>query len=95
RWHYVREQVQRGSLELIKVLGEENSADAFTKPLDKSRLAKLNEMMGITVVSRVPAKQGRSVFAKAGPAAAHPTTFYLYIASETNRRDAKGAPSQA
>ncbi|OWZ18825.1 Copia type Polyprotein [Phytophthora megakarya] len=50
RWHYVREQVQRGALGLINVLGEENPADAFTKPLEKSRLAKLSEMMGITVV---------------------------------------------
>ncbi|KAE9312992.1 hypothetical protein PR003_g19619 [Phytophthora rubi] len=47
RWHYVREQVQRGSIELVKIQGEENPADAFTKPLDKARLNKLCEMMGI------------------------------------------------
>ncbi|GMF26441.1 unnamed protein product [Phytophthora fragariaefolia] len=47
RWHYVREQVQRGSIELVKIQGEENPADAFTKPLDKARLNKLCEIMSI------------------------------------------------
>ncbi|KAL7997789.1 putative reverse transcriptase, RNA-dependent DNA polymerase [Plasmopara halstedii] len=51
RWHYVREQVQRGSIALVKVRGEENPADAFTKPLDKTRLESLGALMGITTVA--------------------------------------------
>ncbi|GMF24341.1 unnamed protein product [Phytophthora fragariaefolia] len=47
RWHYVREQVQRGSIEMVTIQGEENPVDAFSKPLDKARLNKLCEMMGI------------------------------------------------
>jgi hypothetical protein len=49
RWHFVRDQVQGGMIELVKVKGEENPADAFTKPLDKVRLEKLCCMMGITM----------------------------------------------
>jgi hypothetical protein len=47
RWHFVRDQVQRGLIQLVKVKGEENPADAFTKPLDRIRLEKLCDMMGI------------------------------------------------
>lgn len=31
RWHYVREQVQKGVIELHKVKGEANFVDTFTK----------------------------------------------------------------
>lgn len=47
RWHYVREQVKSGMVSLYKVKGDENPADAFTKPLDKHRLQRLNKMMGV------------------------------------------------
>ncbi|KAG2759706.1 hypothetical protein PC116_g26209 [Phytophthora cactorum] len=47
RWHFVREQVQKGAIELHKVKGNENPADAFTKPLDKNRLKFLLELIGI------------------------------------------------
>ncbi|KAE8876126.1 hypothetical protein PF003_g39703 [Phytophthora fragariae] len=47
RWHYVREQVQKGVIELHKVRGEFNPADTFTKPLDKKRLKDLLQMTGV------------------------------------------------
>ncbi|POM77221.1 Integrase catalytic core protein [Phytophthora palmivora] len=47
RWHYVREQVQKGTVELHKVKGETNPADTFTKPLDKKRLKVLLQLAGI------------------------------------------------
>ncbi|CEG48738.1 FOG: Transposon-encoded proteins with TYA, reverse transcriptase, integrase domains in various combinations [Plasmopara halstedii] len=47
RWHFVRDQVQRGLIKLVKVKGENNPADAFTKPLDKVRLDKLCGMTGM------------------------------------------------
>ncbi|KAE9060786.1 hypothetical protein PF010_g30078 [Phytophthora fragariae] len=47
RWHYVREQVQKGVIELHKVRGEFNPADTFTKPLDKKRLKDMLQMTGV------------------------------------------------
>lgn len=47
RWHFVREQVEKCVVELHKVRGDENPADAFTKPLDKSRLKSLLELVGV------------------------------------------------
>ena len=41
RWHYVREQVQKGVIDLHKVKGEEKPADMFTKPFDKNLLRKM------------------------------------------------------
>ncbi|KAG3114316.1 hypothetical protein PI124_g6914 [Phytophthora idaei] len=35
RWRYVREQVEKGVIELHKMRGDTNPADAFTKPHDK------------------------------------------------------------
>uniref|UniRef100_H3G8H7 Reverse transcriptase Ty1/copia-type domain-containing protein n=1 Tax=Phytophthora ramorum TaxID=164328 RepID=H3G8H7_PHYRM len=47
RWHFVREQVEKGAIELHKVKGEINPADTFTKPLDKKRLKALLESIGV------------------------------------------------
>ncbi|GMF44250.1 unnamed protein product [Phytophthora fragariaefolia] len=41
RWPFVREQVEKGVLDLHKVRGADNPADGFTKPLDKQRLKRL------------------------------------------------------
>ena len=41
RWHYVREQVKQGVIDLHKVKGEEKPADMFTKPFDKNLLRKM------------------------------------------------------
>jgi hypothetical protein len=47
RWHFVREQVEKGVLDLHKVSGADNPADAFTKSLDKQRLKRLLMTVGI------------------------------------------------
>ncbi|KAG3188614.1 hypothetical protein PC128_g12117 [Phytophthora cactorum] len=47
RWYFVREQVQKGVVELHKVKGEVNPADTFTKPLHKKRLRELLRLAGV------------------------------------------------
>lgn len=47
RWHYVRDQVMKGLMEIHKVAGLENPADMFTKPLPKRSLAKYREKIGM------------------------------------------------
>ena len=39
RYHYVREQVDIGEINLLKVHTDDNLADPFTKPLPKDKLA--------------------------------------------------------
>ncbi|GMF51260.1 unnamed protein product [Phytophthora fragariaefolia] len=48
RWHFVREQVEKGTIDLHKGKGAENPADAFTKPLDKLRLKNLLWLVGVS-----------------------------------------------
>ncbi|KAE8952835.1 hypothetical protein PR003_g33422 [Phytophthora rubi] len=47
RWHFVREQVERGVIELHKIKGDVNPADTFTKTLDKLRLQNMLGLVGI------------------------------------------------
>ena len=47
RWHFVREQVKLKTVQLEKVPGESSPADAFTKALDKRRLARLMSLIGV------------------------------------------------
>jgi hypothetical protein len=47
RWHYVREQVEKGTIRLHKVKGEDNPADTFTKALEKKRLKRLLHDIGV------------------------------------------------
>jgi hypothetical protein len=47
RWHYVREQVEKGAITLHKVKGEDNPADTFTKALKKKRLKRLLQAIGV------------------------------------------------
>nr|KAE8934158.1 hypothetical protein PF009_g15856 [Phytophthora fragariae] len=47
RWHCVREQVEKGVIDLHKVCGDVNPADMFTKPLDKLRLKRMLALAGI------------------------------------------------
>lgn len=44
----MREQVQKRVIELLKDQGEENPTDAFTKSLDKKRLKRLLQLVGVT-----------------------------------------------
>lgn len=47
RWHYVREQIDKGAVEFYKVKGTDNPADTLTKPLDKTRLHQLLRLTGV------------------------------------------------
>ncbi|OWY99509.1 Integrase, catalytic core protein, partial [Phytophthora megakarya] len=47
RWHFMREQVEKGAIHLHKIKGDVNPADFFTKPLDKVRLKTLLQLIGI------------------------------------------------
>ncbi|KAE9138475.1 hypothetical protein PF010_g950 [Phytophthora fragariae] len=49
RWHFVREQVERGVIELHKIRGDVNPADPFTKPLNKLRLQNMLGLVGIGI----------------------------------------------
>ena len=40
RYHFVRDEVQKGHVDLRYVPTEDNVADVFTKPVSKPRLAK-------------------------------------------------------
>lgn len=47
KYHYLREQVEKGSIELKHCSGKDNIADLFTKPLPKLRFSKLVEKLGL------------------------------------------------
>lgn len=47
RWHFVREQVEKGVIDQHEVCGDVNPADMFTKPLDKLRLKQILALSGI------------------------------------------------
>jgi hypothetical protein len=49
RYHFVREQVEAGTLALKKIDTKENLADIFTKPLDKNQFSIISSnIMTIT-----------------------------------------------
>ncbi|KAE9191830.1 hypothetical protein PF005_g11110 [Phytophthora fragariae] len=48
RWHYVRDQVVKMTVELWKVKTDDNPSDLMTKPLASDRFAILNSMIGVT-----------------------------------------------
>ncbi|CAI5723245.1 unnamed protein product [Peronospora destructor] len=48
RWHYVRDQVVKRTVELWKVKTEINPSDLMTKPLASGRLEKLSGIIGMT-----------------------------------------------
>lgn len=48
KWHYVREQVMKKELYLLKVKSVDNPADLFTKPLAKQRFELLSRQIGMT-----------------------------------------------
>ncbi|KAJ8517172.1 hypothetical protein ON010_g18360 [Phytophthora cinnamomi] len=47
KWHYVREQVRKKELYMLKVRSEDNPADLFTKPLAKARFVSLSTKIGM------------------------------------------------
>ncbi|GMF55152.1 unnamed protein product [Phytophthora fragariaefolia] len=48
RWHYVRDQVVKKTVELWKVKTDVNPSDLMTKPLASDRFELLNDMIGMT-----------------------------------------------
>ncbi|GMF35188.1 unnamed protein product [Phytophthora fragariaefolia] len=48
RWHYLRDQVVKKTVELRKVKTDVNPSDLMTKPLASDRFEMLNDMIGMT-----------------------------------------------
>ncbi|KAE8907367.1 Retrovirus-related Pol polyprotein from transposon TNT 1-94 [Phytophthora fragariae] len=47
RHHFIRERVDMEEIEVLRVPGSENVADAFTKPLSRAKFEKHREVMGL------------------------------------------------
>jgi len=47
KFHLLKDQVNKGRLELGHYASKEQVADVFTKPLNPSRFEKLRELMGL------------------------------------------------
>ncbi|GMF52583.1 unnamed protein product [Phytophthora fragariaefolia] len=67
RWHYVREQVEKGAIKLHKVKGEENPTDPFTKALEKKHLKRLLQDIGVGTAIYVEEQSSRRACWKAQP----------------------------
>ena len=46
-YHWIREQVERRTIAVSHVPGDENPADIFTKPLGRIKFAKFRAMLGL------------------------------------------------
>ena len=46
RFHFIRDEVQKGSVEIFYVPSEDNMADIFTKPASKFKFSKFSSMRG-------------------------------------------------
>ena len=51
RYHYVREQVDIGEINLLKIHTDNNLADPFTKALSKEKLTRLADGIGLRLAS--------------------------------------------
>ncbi|GAB9477602.1 hypothetical protein Gpo141_00014705, partial [Globisporangium polare] len=51
RWHFIREQVNKKAIELLKVKSEDNPADLFIKPLASDKLKQLAAQMGMVTTN--------------------------------------------
>jgi hypothetical protein len=47
RYHYIRQEVVDGKVELFFIAGAENPADLLTKPLGKIKFTKFREQFGL------------------------------------------------
>ncbi|CAH0522153.1 unnamed protein product [Peronospora belbahrii] len=52
RWHYVRDQIKKGLLTIVKVHGTKNPADMFTKALPKTSSTLCRSLIGMQEQSR-------------------------------------------
>ena len=46
RYHFIRSEVDAGTVKLLYVPSEENIADLFTKPLSKNKMEKFKVIRG-------------------------------------------------
>ena len=46
KWHYIRERIEKGDIQMVKICSEVNPADLFTKPLAKQRFNMLSNKIG-------------------------------------------------
>jgi hypothetical protein len=49
QWHFAKEQVESGSIEINWVPGTDNTADGFTKPLNMAKHKEFVRMLGMTM----------------------------------------------
>jgi hypothetical protein len=47
RYHFLRDNVEKGNIDLILVPIEKQLADILTKPLDQATFARLREELGV------------------------------------------------
>jgi hypothetical protein len=47
RYHFLRDNVEKGNIDLIHVSTEKQLADILTKPLDKATFARLRGVLGV------------------------------------------------
>jgi hypothetical protein len=47
RWHFLRDHIEKGDIEMRYIDTERQLADIFIKPLDASRFAALREKIGV------------------------------------------------
>lgn len=52
RHHFIREQVELGTVEILHIPSGENIADILTKPLARELFERLRLLLGLTVASR-------------------------------------------
>ena len=50
RFHFLRDQMNKGRVELVHVRSEDQIADILTKPLRTDRFLKLRDMLGLASV---------------------------------------------
>ena len=65
RYHFIRDHIRRGEIELNYVNTHDNHADIFTKSLDEARIRELRHELNIIDSSNVSGTH------------AHPTTFNI------------------
>lgn len=59
RYHYVREMAAQGHVTLWKIAGEDNPADAFTKPLSQPRLSAMKMLIGMSPATKETPREAK------------------------------------
>jgi hypothetical protein len=53
RYHFLRDNVEKGNIALIHVPTHDQIADIFTKPLDQVTFTRLRGLLGVCLISLV------------------------------------------